>query len=83
MPRRPTASEVTRWVEGAGGIAHRSAVLAAGFPVRVIRDAVAAGGLRMVRRAWCVSAGAPGDLRAAASAGGRLSCVSLARRRGW
>ncbi|GAD35152.1 hypothetical protein MTS1_02524 [Microbacterium sp. TS-1] len=83
MPRRPTASEVTRWVEGAGGIAHRSAVLAAGFPVRAIRDAVAAGGLRMVRRAWCVSAGAPGDLRAAASAGGRLSCVSLARRRGW
>lgn len=83
MPRRPTASDVTRWVEGAGGIAHRSAVLAAGFPVRVIRDAVAAGGLRMVRRAWCVSAGAPGDLRAAASAGGRLSCVSLARRRGW
>ncbi len=83
MPRRPTASEVTRWVEGAGGIAHRSAVLAAGFPVRVIRDAVAVGGLRMVRRAWCVSAGAPGDLRAAASAGGRLSCVSLARRRGW
>ncbi|MFS0712853.1 DUF559 domain-containing protein [Microbacterium sp. 2P01SA-2] len=83
MPRRSAASDVTRWVEGAGGIAHRTAVLAAGFPVRVIRDAVAAGGLRMVRRAWCASAGAPADLRAAASAGGRLSCVSLARRRGW
>ena len=83
MPRRSTASDVTRWVEGAGGIAHRSEVLAAGFSVRLIRDAVASGGLRMVRRAWCVSAGAPGDLRAAASAGGRLTCVSLARRRGW
>lgn len=83
MPRRPAPSDVADWVDAAGGIAHRSAVLAAGFPVRVLREAVAGGGLRMVRRAWCVSAGAPHDLLAAASAGGRLTCVSLARRRGW
>ncbi|QLD12348.1 endonuclease domain-containing protein [Microbacterium oleivorans] len=83
MPRRPASSDVTAWVDAAGGIAHRSAVLAAGFPVGVLRESVAGGELRMVRRAWCVSGAAPGDLLAAASAGGRLTCVSLARRRGW
>lgn len=83
MPRRSAPTDVTAWVDATGGIAHRSAVLAAGFPVRLMREAVAGGGLRMVRRAWCISAGAPDDLVAAASAGGRLTCVSLARRRGW
>ncbi|MEH3090277.1 MAG: DUF559 domain-containing protein [Microbacterium arborescens] len=83
MPRRFDPAAVIAWVDAAGGIAHRSSVLAAGVPVRVLRAAVTGGGLRMVRRAWCVSPAAPADLLAAASAGGRLTCVSLARRRGW
>lgn len=83
MPSRVIPSDVAAWVDAAGGIAHRRSVLDAGFPVRVLREAVAVGELRMVRRAWCVTARAPADLLAAASAGGRLTCVSLARRRGW
>ncbi len=62
---------------------HRDDALRAGFGVPLIRDLVRSGGAEMLRRVWVVTAAAPVDLRAAARAGGRITCVSLARRRRW
>ncbi len=71
------------WLSARNGIAHRGEVLRAGFPVAVLRTFVRGGGARMIRRAWVALAGARADLVTAAEAGGRVSCVSLARARGW
>lgn len=40
-------------------------------------------GVEVVRRAWVALPEAPADLLVAARAGGRVSCTTLARRRGW
>lgn len=71
------------WLSARHGIAHRDEVLRAGFPVAVLRTFVRAGRARMIRPAWVALVGARADLVTAAEAGGRVSCVSLARARGW
>lgn len=87
MPLRPHAGRVNSdlhdWLSARHGIAHRDEVLRAGFTVAVLRAVVRAGHARMIRRAWVALAGARADLVTAAEAGGRVSCVSLARARGW
>jgi very-short-patch-repair endonuclease len=71
------------WLSARDGIARRDKVLHAGFPVAVLRAFVRVGHARMIRRAWVALDGARADLVSAAEAGGRVSCVSLARARGW
>ena len=71
------------WLAAQDGIAHRDDVVRAGFPVTLLRAVVRDGGARMIRRAWVALPSARPELLAAAGAGGRVSCVSLARARGW
>ena len=73
---------LVKWLGARSGIAHRAAAERA-VGVREIRAAIERGEVRRVRRAWLALPEAPPDLVAAADAGGRLTCVSLARRRGW
>lgn len=71
------------FLAGTGGIAHREAALSAGCRIPDLRRAARSGAVTVLRRQWLVTPAAPPELRAAAAAGGRLACVSVARRRGW
>lgn len=62
---------------------HREQLRAAGYTDRDLRALVRAGEIEVFRRSWFVGRDADGDLREAARRGGRLTCTSLARRRGW
>lgn len=73
---------LTEWPRARAGIAPRTLVEHS-FGAREVRAALARGDVRRVRRAWIAIPGASVDLVAAADAGGRVTCVSLARRRGW
>ncbi|PCE14441.1 hypothetical protein AUC47_04275 [Microbacterium sp. SZ1] len=75
--------DLTAWLSARSGIAHRSDAAAHGFSPRHVRAAIRAGEVRRVRAQWVALDSAPADLTAAAAASGRLTCVSLARRRGW
>ncbi len=66
-----------------GSAAHRSELHAEGYTDVQLRRAVREREVAVLRRAWFVSASAPDDLREAARLGGRLTCTTLARRRGW
>lgn len=81
--RAKTVEHLLEWVVARGGLAHREEILRAGFPVGILRAAVRSGEATLIRRAWFAHPSAPEDLRTAALSGGRVSCVSLARRRGW
>lgn len=83
MAAARTVEQFVIWLEQRGGLAHRRASLDAGHSPPVLRRAVSSGAVRLVRRAWFAGPGADADLVTAASAGGRLTCVSLARRQGW
>ena len=80
---RKTPEQLRSWIGTRGGVAHRDEALRAGFAITLIRAFVRDGHAALVRRAWLVTAEAPADLRTAATAGGRVSCISLARRRAW
>lgn len=71
------------WIAERDGIARRVDILRAGFPIGVVRSSVRAGHALLIRRAWLALPSAPAELIAAARAGGRVTCVSLARMRGW
>lgn len=75
--------DLIKWIVSRDGIAHRKQALAAGWKDADLRAAVALGSIRIIRRTWLTVASAPPDLVAAANAGARLTCVSLARERGW
>jgi very-short-patch-repair endonuclease len=75
--------QIAHWLASRRGIAHRQEALRAGYRVTEVRSLVATGGARSIRRTWLASPTADADLVAAAEAGGRLACVSVARRRGW
>lgn len=62
---------------------HREQLHAAGYSDRDLRASVRAGDIEVFRRSWFVGRDAGDDLREAARRGGRLTCTSLARRRGW
>jgi very-short-patch-repair endonuclease len=62
------------------GIAHSSVMREAGFSDYQLRLAVADGRLIRIRRSWLAAPWCDGSLRAAAGAGGRLTCVSAAQR---
>jgi very-short-patch-repair endonuclease len=72
-----------QWIGERDGVAHRADILAAGFSVAGLRSFVRDGFGVMIRRAWVALPDADPALVLAARAGGRVSCVSLAVRRGW
>lgn len=71
------------WLDESGGIAHRDAAANAGYTLAVRRAAVREGAVTRIRREWLATECAPHDLRTAAESGGRLACISVARRKGW
>lgn len=71
------------WLRERGGIAHRADAMDAGFTVSRIRAAISTRDIDRIRARWIALPSAPEELVAAARAGGTLSCLSLARRRGW
>ncbi|GAA1928848.1 hypothetical protein GCM10009775_21060 [Microbacterium aoyamense] len=75
--------DISTWIAERGGIAHRADVIGAGFGLAAVRSAMKSDEIEVVRRAWLVQPAASPDVVAAARAGGRVACVSLARRRGW
>lgn len=66
------------WVHQHDRIAHSSMLRTAGFTEHSIRAAVSRGELRRVRRSWLVTPDCDGRRVAAASVGGRVSCVTAA-----
>lgn len=75
--------ELRAWMEHHEGIVHREDALAAGFSLGALRDFMRSGQARMIRRAWAALPHAVPALVTAAEAGGRVTCVTLARRRKW
>ncbi|MGX1793324.1 DUF559 domain-containing protein [Microbacterium sp. NPDC055312] len=71
------------WLENRHGVAHSSEVRAAGYSAWTVRAAIDAGTLARVRRSWLVSADCTPQRRAAAQAGGRITCVTAAREKGF
>lgn len=67
------------WIHARGGVAHTSDAYAAGFTKHHLRALVVGGQLERVRRSWLVTPECDAARRAAASVGGRLTCVSAAR----
>jgi very-short-patch-repair endonuclease len=78
-----TPEQLRDWLAGNEGIAHREQIRRAGFGVATVRVLVGRGDAGAIRRSWIALPGAAADLRGAAAAGGQVSCLSLARRRGW
>lgn len=66
-----------------GEAVHREQLRREGYTDRQLRAAAHAPDIQVHRRAWFVSAEAASDLHDAARFGGRITCTSLARRRGW
>lgn len=71
------------WLSDRGGIGHRDDASDAGFTVSRVRAAIRSGAVRRIRSKWIALRSAPDDLVTAAVSGGAVTCVSLARRRGW
>lgn len=66
-----------------GTALHREQLRDEGYRDTQLRAAVRSGEVEVLRRAWFVARDAPHELREAARRGGRLTCTTLARRRGW
>ncbi|QIG38509.1 DUF559 domain-containing protein [Microbacterium sp. 4R-513] len=74
---------IGQWLRARNGIEHRDTLIRAGIPVTRLRDFVRRGRGALIRRAWIALPDADPDLALAARAGGRVTCIALARRRGW
>ena len=74
--------DIEDWVRRSGRIAHTSDVMRAGATRYGIRAALASDGLIRVRRDWLALPDCDPQLRLAAGAGGRLTCLTAARRMG-
>lgn len=75
-------SELLAWIAKRNGVAHTSDARAAGFRDHEIAAAVTSARLRRVRRSWLVTPECDARRVAAASVGGRVTCVSAAAMRG-
>ncbi len=62
---------------------HRQVAQEARWTASALRSEVARGAVEVVRRTWLATKDAPEDELAAARAGARVACVSLARARRW
>lgn len=74
--------QLMAWIRKRHGVAHTSDARAAGFSAYEIAAAVAAARLSRVRRSWLVTPECDERRLAAASVGGRVTCVSAAELRG-
>lgn len=74
--------ELVPWLLLRAGAAHTSVLRTAGFSVHTMRTAVASGMVERVRRSWLVVPDVDPALRRAVECGGRLTCLSEARRIG-
>lgn len=72
--------EFEDWMARRGGVASAAHARAEGFTTHGIRVAVASGHVARLRRTWLVTPGCDPELREAAALGGRLTCLSAARR---
>jgi very-short-patch-repair endonuclease len=72
--------ELGTWLAQHGGIAHSEQAVRAGFTRHAIRHSTSSGECARVRRNWLALPSAPADLRTAAALGGRVACLSVARR---
>lgn len=70
------------WLRLHDAIAHTSELYAAGFGKHALASAVERGVMLRVRRSWIALPDCDGDLIRAITAGGRLTCISEARRLG-
>ncbi|RKS94349.1 very-short-patch-repair endonuclease [Microbacterium sp. AG790] len=66
-----------------GMAVHRQQLRGEGYSAEQLRAAVRSGAVELYRRAWFVGRDAADDLREAARWGGRVTCTTFARRRGW
>jgi very-short-patch-repair endonuclease len=66
------------WIDQHHGVAHTSQLLIAGYTHREMRQSVFDGQLERVRRSWLVRPTADPRRRAAATVGGRATCMSAA-----
>lgn len=82
VPKK-SSEQLSAWLEKRGGVAHRDDALRAGFSIARVRAFVRDRHAERARRVWLLGPAADDDIRVAARAGGRVSCASLARRRGW
>ncbi|MDL5350447.1 endonuclease domain-containing protein [Microbacterium sp. zg-YB36] len=69
------------WLTRRGGVAHTAEARAQGFSARTMADAVASG-VRRVRRSWLVMPHVEDVIVRAVEAGGRVTCLTQARRLG-
>lgn len=74
--------DVAEWLQAHGRIAHASAAYEHGFTKRDLAHAVSAFGVTRVRRSWLTTLSDTSPVRRAVAIGGRLTCVSEARRLG-
>jgi len=75
-----SVAELCSWVDSRGGVVHAGAAKGHGFTIHAIRTAVEQGRLVRVRRSWLARPRGDEELRRAAQVGGRITCVSAARR---
>ncbi|HXH33634.1 MAG TPA: DUF559 domain-containing protein [Plantibacter sp.] len=78
--------DLTAWIDERNGIAHRLYAIDAidaGATRNSIEQAVRARQLRVIRRNWLRTEACDPQLLMAATRGGRLSCLTVAGRRGW
>lgn len=75
--------DISSWVTHRSGIVHRLDAIEAGFTRHRIDLAKAAGTVRVIRRNWLVTETCDPQLLFAATRGARLSCLTVAGRRGW
>src|SRR5690349_21430747 len=75
--------DLVDWLKQRGGIAHRADAVAHRFSPAHVRAAIRSGQVRRLRAQWIAVESAPADLCVAAATASRLTCISLARRRGW
>lgn len=68
-----------QWMQRSNGVAHSTAIRDAGYSAQTVKRAIDAGHLSRVRRSWLVDRDCSQERRLAASAGGRITCVSAAR----
>jgi len=75
-------AEFRDWLSARKGVAHTSEARAAGFTDREVVRAVASGLAARVHRSWLVAPNCDSNRAAAASVGGRVTCVTAAAMRG-
>ena len=72
--------ELGNWLAEHGGITHSAQAQRAGFTRYAIRRSIADGDCSRIRRDWLAGPTAPVDVCTAAALGGRVACLSVARR---